>query len=359
MKSFLKFSTLTITVVAMMIFVSGCSSSSPNTAEDVTPDVSETVTETITETTVETDSNYPLIIEHAFGETVLESKPERIATIFWGNHDVPLALGVVPVGISKANYGVTDGSGLLPWTIEGFNNLGVDSPVLFDDVSGLDFEAINAVKPDVILAAYSGITQEDYDLLSQIAPVVAYPTVAWQTSWRDQILINSKGMGMQAEGEALVKELEQLIVDRTADYPQLKDKTAAFLYFSPTDLGTFYVYLPSDPRASYLVDLGMSFPDSLLELAKGSNSFALEISAENVDVLQDVDIIVTYGDDSLLATLQSDPLIGLIPAIEQGSVAIVTDGTPLAASGTPSALSIPATIDDFLEVISKAADHVK
>ncbi|BBI59877.1 hypothetical protein HSBAA_11830 [Vreelandella sulfidaeris] len=30
-------------------------------------------------------------------------------------------------------------------------------------------------QPDVILAAYSGLSQADYTTLSQIAPVVAYP----------------------------------------------------------------------------------------------------------------------------------------------------------------------------------------
>ena len=39
---------------------------------------------------------FPVTIEHAFGETTIESKPERIATVAWANHEVPLALGVVP-----------------------------------------------------------------------------------------------------------------------------------------------------------------------------------------------------------------------------------------------------------------------
>ncbi len=50
--------------------------------------------------------------------------------------------------------------------------LGVDAPNVFDDVDGLDFEAISDCDPDVILASYSGLTQEDYDTLSQIAPVI-------------------------------------------------------------------------------------------------------------------------------------------------------------------------------------------
>ena len=66
----------------------------------------------------QTATDYPIVIKHAFGETVIEEKPERVATVAWANHDVALALGVVPVGFSAANYGVQDDSGMLPWTAE-------------------------------------------------------------------------------------------------------------------------------------------------------------------------------------------------------------------------------------------------
>jgi iron complex transport system substrate-binding protein len=317
----------------------------------------ETLTESASGSSSETnDSNYPLTITHALGETVIESRPERIATISWGNQDTPLALGVLPVGVSTANYGVTDGSGLLPWTKEAFENLGITEPLLFDDVAGLDFEAISDVQPDVILAAYSGLTQEEYDLLSEIAPVVAYPTAPWQTFWRDQIIYDAMGMGMEAEGKALVSDLEQLIEEKTATYPELNGIKAAFFYFNPTDLGKFYVYLPSDPRAAYLLDLGMEFPDSVKALTEDSSSFAIELSAENVDRLDDIDLIITYGTDGLLDSLQNDPLIGTLPAVQRGSVAIIEDATPLAASGTPSALSIPATIDEYLAILAEAVN---
>ena len=339
----------TLAIVSSLV-VTGCAKEASQTETTTAANI-----EVSTETTTESDVSYPIVIKHAFGETVLESKPERIATISWGNQDLPLALGVVPVGVSEANYGVIDGSGLLPWTLAKFNELGVTEPVLFDDVAGLNFEAISDAKPDVILAAYSGITQEEYDLLSEIAPVVAYPTAPWQTYWRDQIVMDATGMGMKAEGEALVKELEQLIADKIAEYPNIKDKKAAFFYFNPADLGKFYVYLPTDPRAAYLTDLGMAFPESVSKLAEDSVSFAIELSAENADLLSDIDVMITYGNDTLLAALQADALLSTVPAIQKGAVAVIEDGTPLAASGTPSALSIPATIDEYLKIISEAA----
>lgn len=45
--------------------------------------------------------------------------------------------------------------------------------------------------------------------------------------------------------------------------------------------------------------------------------------------------------------------------MKRGSVALIEDGSTLAASGTPSALSIPATIDEYLKVLNEAADKVQ
>ncbi len=88
---------------------------------------------------------------------------------------MPLALGVVPVGMAAANFGDDDGNGVLPWVEEKLDELDAKTPVLFDETDGIDFEAVADTKPDVILAAYSGLTKKDYDTLSKIAPVVAYP----------------------------------------------------------------------------------------------------------------------------------------------------------------------------------------
>ena len=129
---------------------------------------------------------------------------------------LPLALGVAPVGVSTANYGLVTENNLHPWTDEAFKELGVNSPVVFDDVDGLDFEAISDTNPDVILASYSGLTQEDYDTLTQIAPVIPYKEAAWQTTWREQTIENAEGMGMKTEGEAKVAEVDALIQEKLA-----------------------------------------------------------------------------------------------------------------------------------------------
>lgn len=299
-------------------------------------------------------AQFPITIQHAFGVTVIPSKPERVAAIAWANHDVALALGVVPVGFSAANYGVQDDSGLLPWTAKKLQELGVTNPNVFQDTAGLDFEAISDTAPDVILAAYSGITQEEYETLSQIAPVVAYPEIPWSISWRDQVRMNAAGMGMIAEGEQLIRDVEELIAGKVAQFPELAGVKAAFCYFTPSDLSTFYVYLPDDPRGGFLQELGMIFPDSVNRHVTPETGFALTLSAENADALNDADILIAYGDEALLKALQADPVFGQVPAIQRGSMVLIPDGTPLAAAGNPNPLSIEYTLDEYLSFIVEA-----
>ncbi|MBU3114011.1 iron-siderophore ABC transporter substrate-binding protein [Clostridium lacusfryxellense] len=342
----MKLKSISSMILACALLITGCSS-----VAEKKQDKSNVVESAST--------TYPITVKHAFGETVIEKEPKNVVAISWSNQDTPLALGVIPAGVSKANYGKTDKNGLLSWTGEKYKELGVDKPVVFNDVDGLDYEAISSSNPDIILAAYSGLTKEEYDLLSKIAPVVAYPKLAWQTYWRDQIAINATAIGKKDEGTKLVSDLDKLIVEKTAKYPSIKGKKVAFCYFSPTDLGKFYIYTSTDPRAAYLIDLGLVEAESVKELAKTSKSFALEISSENIDKLTDVDMIVAYGNDVLLKQLQSDKLLGTLPAIKNGAVALIEDGSSLAASATPSALSIPATIDEYLKIIGDAAGKVK
>lgn len=348
--------------IASLIAVAGCAATilaACGSSNNATTSATTTKAASSSESGVKASATFPITIKHAFGETVIKEQPKNVVTIAWENEDAPLALGVAPVGVSAANYGLVTEHKLHPWADDAFKKLGVTNPVVFNDTDGLDFEAIANAKPDVILASYSGITQEEYDKLSQIAPVVAYPGKAWQTFWRDQTIINGTALGLETEAKALVSDTEKLINEKVASHPELKDKKAAFMMIMPNDLSSFYVYLPTDPRAAYLTDLGLQFPDSVKKLAEGQDSFALSLSRENADKLNDIDLIVTYGDSSLLPTLQADPMLSQIPAIKNGAVAFIDSTTAIAGGATPSILSIPYNIDAYLTLLGDAAGKIK
>ena len=294
---------------------------------------------------------FPVTVEHVYGETTVSEKPERIATVAWANHEVPLALGVVPVGMSKASWGDDDDNGVLPWVEEKLDELGAETPVLFDETDGIDYEAVADTEPDLILAAYSGLTQEEYDTLSKIAPVIAYPEVAWGTSVDDMIEMNSKALGLEDEGEALIEDLHADAEAALEEYSVLKDKKVLFSYIDPTDLSQIGYYTAIDTRPGYLHDLGLPFP-SIVEENKDSDEFYLTVSSEEAQEFADVDLFITYGDESIIPLLQADPLLSKIPAIADGRIAILPDASPIAASANPSPLSIPWGLSDYFAILA-------
>ncbi|PRY66975.1 iron complex transport system substrate-binding protein [Glaciihabitans tibetensis] len=331
--------TATALAVSAVLGLSACSSTADTASDDTA-----------------TAEGYPITIEHALGTTTLTEKPERVATVQWENQEVPLALGVVPVGMAAANFGDDDGDGILPWVAEKLDELGGEAPVLFDETDGIDFEAVADTNPDVILAAYSGLTQEDYDTLSEIAPVVGYPDAPWATSWRDSIKFNSMGMGMAEEGEQLVADIEQEVSDSVAEYPQLEGKATMFLtHIDPTDLSEVNFYTGFDTRGAFFEDLGLATPQSVAD-ASEDNSFSGTVSAEQVDVFSDVDILVTYGDDETIALLQGDPLLSQVPAIKNGAIVALPDSSPLGTAANPTPLAISWVLDEYVALLAAAAD---
>lgn len=307
------------------------------------------------------DGTFPVTIQHAYGSTTIESQPERIATVAWANHEVPLALGVVPVGMSKATWGDDDGDGVLPWVEDKLQELGAETPVLFDETDGIDFEAVADTNPDVILAAYSGLTQEDYDTLSKIAPTIAYPEVAWGTSYEDMIRLNSEAIGLAASGETLIEDLHATVDTALEKQPTLKDSKVLFSYIDPTDLSQIGFYTSHDTRPGFLKDLGMAMPTVVEEESAKTDAFYTTVSSEQADRFDDVDVFVTYGDaeGTIVDQLQADPLLSTIPAIKSGQVAILQDSTPLAAMANPSPLSIPWGIDDYFSLLAGSLDQAE
>lgn len=301
-----------------------------------------------------TETTYPIEIQHAFGTTVIFDKPKRVATVAWANHEVPLALGVVPVGFAAAQFGDDDGNGLLPWVESRLAELDAPVPTLFDEGDGIDFEAVARTQPDVILAAYSGLSRADYDTLSLIAPVVAYPSSPWSTDWKSMIRINSLGMGMAEEGEALITHIEQDVAHKVSRYPELAGKRAMFItHIDPTDLSVLRFYTANDTRVKFFADLGLATPSRVEEVSR-NGQFSGETSIEHIDDFDDVDMFVTYGSDELLSPLKTNPLMAKMRAVSTDSVVMLGRG-PMATAANPTPLSIPWVLDDYLSALAKAA----
>lgn len=330
---------------ASALLLTGCAGSSPAPADS--------------DAAASADGAFPVSITHALGTTTIPAKPERVATISWGNQDVALALGVVPVGMDSQVWAWSGDvtPGVYPWTSEKISELGAKSPVLYDVTDGIDFEGIADTKPDVILAAQSGLKDDEYATLSKIAPVVAYPDIPWFTPWRDQITMDAEALGLKSEGEKLVATLDEKIADATAD-AGFAGKTAAFFYADPSNLSELSLYTGGDSRTALLHDLGFDLPQVAIDAA-AQGSFYADFSAENADKLADVDVIVAYGDDTLLPALQANPLWSTLPAVKNGAVVAVGNGDAFSAAVSPTALSLPWVLKDYVAVLKDAVAKVQ
>ena len=87
-------------------------------------------------------------------------------------------VGTIPVGVEKYAWG-SDDTGYLPWVHEAVTKQGGELPEQFTGGTDLNIEAIIALEPDLILAPWSGITQQQFDSLNAFAPTVAYAESPW------------------------------------------------------------------------------------------------------------------------------------------------------------------------------------
>lgn len=210
----------------------------------------------------------------------------------------------------------------------------------------------------MILLPNSGITQEEYDRLTAIAPTVPYKSIAYATTWSEGVEVTAKALGLEAEGAQLIADTRALIAEKVNQHPKLENKTAAFCWMDVSDLSTVYVYMPLDPRASFLEEIGLDLPGAI-EAMVGPEDFSVAISIENIDLLNDVDIIVCYGEPEMVAQLQANEIMQTVPAIAQGAVVPISSISELYIGTYVTVLSIPATIDEYVGLLADAAAKVR
>ncbi|MDX6743328.1 iron-siderophore ABC transporter substrate-binding protein [Actinocorallia sp. A-T 12471] len=300
---------------------------------------------------------FPVTITSSLGDAVITEEPKKIVTLGQGSTETAIALGTVPVGIEEYKWG-SDDSGYLPWVHEAVKAKGAELPKQFTGGEELDIEAILELDPDVILAAWSGVTKEQFDLLSDIAPVVAYPGQAWSTPWQDQIKIVSKALGKADEGEDLIGDIKKQLADAAATRPNYAKYTFSYIY--NTGPGSLGVFFPTEQRAEMVAALGLK-PDPIVETfeeVEGTESAS--IGLENADKLKDTDVVFTfYSDAKNRKEIEAQPLYQAIPAIKNGAIVAPTEQPFVTGSSMINPLTVPWSIERFLPMIDAAIAKVK
>ncbi|GLU47875.1 iron-siderophore ABC transporter substrate-binding protein [Nocardiopsis ansamitocini] len=283
-------------------------------------------------------------IDHEFGTTTIEERPERIVTLGVTDADVVLALGVVPVGNTGFAFFET---GLGPWTddlVEGaeLTHIGSDSEP--------NIEQIATLAPDLIIGVSAGFDASVYESLSQIAPVVARPAgvAAYTVPREDATELIATALGKPDEGAALNEATDELLAETRAAHPEFAGRTGAAVL--PYE-GKYGAFLAGDARGQFLVSLGFEIPEAITAQDTGE-SFFVEISPEEVDML-DGNVLLVLGDDEDFDVTEDSPVFDTLDVV--GADAIVSTALDQRGAITyNSVLSIPYAIDRLVPRISEA-----
>lgn len=235
---------------------------------------------------------FPVTIEHKFGETTIEAEPARIVTVGLVEQDILLALGVAPVATTEW-FGQQPGA-IFPWALDELAAIGAPIPENVGNAEEVNFEAVAAQDPDLIVAIYAGLSEGDYDRLSDIAPTIAQPAeyVDWGAPWDVSTRTIGQALGQSEEAEALIADVEAQFAAARQAHPEFQGATAVVA--APYE--GIWVYAPEDPRGRFLRDLGFEMPDGLAELT--GDAFGADLSEEQAALL-DVDAIIWITDATI------------------------------------------------------------
>lgn len=301
---------------------------------------------------------FPVTLRSALGEAVIPAPPKRVVTLGLGADDLALALGVVPVGVGRADWG-GDPEHYWPWVRAAIEARGQALPERITVYPELDIEKIIALRPDVVLAPFSGVSPEAYAQLSRLVPVVAYPEQPFLTPVDTQIDLIAAALGKPEAAESLKGGIHDALAQVARRYPELTGKTFAYVR---ADLGSgnFAAYVAGDPRVDTLTAMGLTLAPSVRGLRASAGHFAHYLGFEHADALGDADILVSWfytpEERDRTAAL---PLYASIPAVRRGAYVALSDPALVMASSSGTPLAVAWMLDRLAPRLAEAARHAR
>ena len=286
---------------------------------------------------------FPVTIEHKFGTTVIETKPERVASLDYGGIGNLLKLGVTPVIVREWRDKFP--STTPPWG----QSLLAGEPVVF--AGDIDPELVASTNPDVIIALASGIDEDLYAKLSLIAPVVAIPSGLgdYELPWDQRALIAARAIGAEAEAQRQIDAIHARFAEVRENHPEWAGKTAVVGRIVE---GEFSAFNKLDIRAKFLNEFGFVTPTALDDITE--TAFFNLVSPELIEPI-DADVLVWYGGSTALQESLDYPARPFLKASANGGEIFLTD-EHLAAIARQELLSIPVAVDFLVPLLEAAAD---
>jgi iron complex transport system substrate-binding protein len=286
---------------------------------------------------------FPVTVSTAFGDVTVDQEPTRVVALGWGDAETALALGVQPVGAS--DWLAFGGEGVGPWAAGEYDQ----APEIIDTVEP-SFEAIAALKPDLILDTRSPATQERYDTLSAIAPTISQPEGAdpYLTSSEDQLRMVGEALGKSDEAAALQEQVDQAFTDAAAANPAFAGTEVAVAAYTSEGFGA---YVQGDVRVDLMEKLGFTIKPEIQALA--TDSFFISVSEEQLPLL-DAGLTVAFPIFVAASEITDNPLWQSIPSVQAGHAVVLDDETLTSAFSIGTPQGIQYALDNAVPLFAAA-----
>lgn len=287
-----------------------------------------------------------ITIAHIFGETTLSAPPSRVVSAGLTEQDDLLAVGVVPVGVTK--WLGDQPSGVWPWAQP---RLGSATPAVLNLDNGIQIDAIAKLKPDLIVAINAGLDADTYKKLSEIAPTIAQSgDDAFFEPWKQQAAAIGTAVFKKDEMTTLVDAVDEKFTAVAQANPTFKDRTAVLLngYFT----GDTITATVAGWRTEFLTAMGLTIPESVKGFASGD--YAMISRKDLARAVGTADVLIWCTDsDAEQAALLADPTVAGASATARKRN-VFTTAELAAAIAYASPLSYPVVADQLPPLLRQA-----
>ncbi|MCK2238460.1 MULTISPECIES: iron-siderophore ABC transporter substrate-binding protein [unclassified Crossiella] len=297
------------------------------------------------------DGVFPVKIEHKYGTTEITKRPQRVVTLGLSDHETALALDVKPVGV--VDWFKERPFGVFPWQKEKWAGT---EPTIVGERDDINMEKVASLRPDLVIAGYSGIKKEQYETLTKLnIPVVAqsakHPDYA--TPWEEMARTIGKALGKDKELDAKITALKDRFAKIRADHPEWAKQTA--LVADTAQPGVYAAFAAHDPKLAFLLDLGFQTPDRLRQAPKEQN--IIEIGSEGLPDLFEVDRLIWLTEDANLEKkVKADPVYQRLKVFQDKRDMYVPYNEPPigAAISFNTVLSMPYALEHLVPLLVNA-----
>jgi len=268
------------------------------------------------QTPAATPNDGPRTIETVYGPVDVPAFPTRVVCIDSYSIAALVDTGLVPIGIPEID---------LDSYIATYKDALQDVPTV-GSYQGIDVEQIKVLNPEVILAINAPWATDIHDQLAAIAPTVVFDydvPNAWQVL-ADQF---TYAIGR----ETLLDEVKAHYAARTSEIATTyADTLAATTWAVAIGWGAadnqYTLYYPDSAPGLILTDLGARF----IAAAAGKSGGNEQFSYERLSLLEDADVLLTYGpregepvEDSVAMIEQ--PLFQALKVAQTGEIYAITN----------------------------------